>query len=549
MKKQVWRVWITIAMVLSVGLTGCEAISGNQTAPGAAFSAMRVEAANCNYGGEIKAVEAVDAHTVKFTLCSSDVSFPAKLASPVLAVQDRDVLNEYQGDSLALSANVNGTGAFRVKQQGEDEPLQLRVNNTYWGTPPKVTDILVDWYSNPNGLLTDYETTIVDVANSLNSAAEEELKQNPRFTSVSHPPANVVYLGFNNTFKPFDDPVVRKAIANMLTTSTLVQNYFPLGSEVATQLIPSNFTPGYSKLLGWYEERPKDAIDALGDINFDYSQNLILVYERTPETGEMSYQAIAADIQTQLQAYGIQVLLKPMFTADYEQALAQGSAMMFLGSIQAQYVDGAAFYEQPFIRDTKAFGNPYTEIQELFYKVQAEPSERVRQDDFDQLNAKFKDLVPLIPIGHVVSNSYVRSGDSNAVANVFYESYENISNLAHTVQILDANRPVSLWPADESDWNTFRITRLLYDTLVENGFGSNDLVPGLADTWESNSDASEWTFYLRYNIKFTNGADLDANDIVASFAAIWDASSPNHTGRSGEFTVFRQLFGGFIHSK
>jgi ABC-type transport system substrate-binding protein len=52
---------------------------------------------------------------------------------------------------------------------------------------------------------------------------------------------------------------------------------------------------------------------------------------------------------------------------------------------------------------------------------------------------------------------------------------------------------------------------------------------------------------LRYNITFSNGATLDANDVVASFAAIWDASSANHKGRTGEFTVFKELFGGFIN--
>jgi ABC-type transport system substrate-binding protein len=155
--------------------------------------------------------------------------------------------------------------------------------------------------------------------------------------------------------------------------------------------------------------------------------------------------------------------------------------------------------------------------------------------------------VPLIPIGSISSVSYVRSGDSNAIANPYYENYEDISNLAHTIQILEYRRPLSLWPADETDLDTFRITRLLYDTLVTNSFGSNNLSTGLADSWKSNTNATEWTFYLRYNIKFSNGAALDANDVVASFAAIWDASNPNHTGRTGEFKIFKQLFGGFIN--
>lgn len=548
MKKQVWRALFSITLILSIGLTGCDAFTA-QNKPASTYSPMKVEAPDCNYGGEIKSVEALDAYKVKFTLCAPDVSFPAKLTSPVMAVQDSDTLNQTQGNSALLSETVNGTGAFRVKQQGADQPLQLRVNNTYWGTPPKVTDILVDWYDSTNGPLTSYETTIVDVANSLNNIAEDVILKNDRFSAINHDPANVIYLGFNNKYKPFDNQVVREAIAVLLDNKALVQDNFPAGSAVADQVIPANFTPGHSKRLGWYEVRPKDAIDALGDINFDYSQKITLAYERGPKEGLTSYQSLASQIQQTLISYGFNVQLKPLYSGDFKKAMDEGTEMMFIGMLQPQYLDGAAFYELAFERESQMFGDPYTEIQSMLAMVQAEPSEKVRQDDFDKLNQKFKDLVPFVPIGHFSESSFVRTGNANALANAYYENYEDISNLAHTIQILDMDRPLSLWPADETDWNTFRVTRLLYDNLVETSFGSYDIKPALADSWVSNSNATEWTFYLRYNIQFTNGAALDANDVVASFAALWDASSPNHTGRTGEFLFFRQLFGGFINQK
>lgn len=548
MKKQVWRALFSITLILSIGLTGCDAFTAQEKSENI-YSPMKVEAPNCNYGGEIKSVEALDAYKVKFTLCTSDVSFPAKLTSPVMVVQDSDTLNETKGDSALLSETVNGTGAFRVKQQDEDQPLQLRVNNTYWGTPPKVTDILVDWYDSTNGPLTSYETTIVDVANSLNNIAEDVLLKNDRFSVINHDPANVVYLGFNNKFKPFDNQVVREAIAVLLDNKALVQDNFPAGSVVADQVIPANITPGHSKRLGWYEVRPKDAIDALGDMNFDYSQKITLAYERGPKEGLTSYQSLASQIQQTLISYGFNVQLKPLYSGDYKKAMAEGTEMMFIGMLQPQYLDGAAFYELAFEREAQMFGNTYPELQSILAMVQAESSEKVRQDDFDKLNQKFKDLVPFIPIGHFSESSFVRTGNANALANAYYENYEDISNLAHTIQILDMDRPLSLWPADETDWNTFRVTRLLYDNLVETSFGSNDIKPALADSWVSNSNATEWTFYLRYNIKFSNGAALDANDVVASFAALWDVSSPNHTGRTGDFVFFRQLFGGFINTK
>jgi peptide/nickel transport system substrate-binding protein len=548
MRNQIWRVLVPFAAITAFILAGCTSLNMSQN-ESASFIPMRVEAADCNYGGEVKAVEAVDAFTVKFTLCSSDVAFPAKMASPVMVIQDKDFLDANKGDSASMSTTVNGTGAFRVKDQAPGQPLQLRASTSHWGTPPKPTDVLVDWYTNPTGLLSSYEMTIVDVASSLSSPASSALKSNPTFLPIEHQPFNLIYLGFNNSIQPVSNVVVRQALAALIDRDKLVKSYFPIGSLVANQLIPSGVNPGYSKLIQWYEVRPKDALDSLKAANFDFNQTLTLTYVIDPTDFLNSYAGIAGDIKQQLASFGITVNLKPLSKTDFTQAMANGTEMMFLDGYQALYADGASFYEIPFVRQTAKFGSPYADLQQALQLVLAEQTISLRQAKFDALNKNFLDDVPLIPIGRVVESSFVRTGVSNAFANTYYENYEDMSNLAHTIQILEKTRPLSLWPADETDFDTFRVTRLLYDNLVENGFGTDQLQPALADSWKTNATATEWTFYLRYNIKFSNGAAFDANDVVASFAAVWDASSANHTGRTGEFTVFKQLFGGFINAK
>lgn len=52
----------------------------------------------------------------------------------------------------------------------------------------------------------------------------------------------------------------------------------------------------------------------------------------------------------------------------------------------------------------------------------------------------------------------------------------------------------------------------LYDTLI---FPSGEeILPNLAESWESNSDGSEYTFKLKKGVKFHDGSELTANDIV-----------------------------------
>jgi ABC-type transport system substrate-binding protein len=70
----------------------------------------------------------------------------------------------------------------------------------------------------------------------------------------------------------------------------------------------------------------------------------------------------------------------------------------------------------------------------------------------------------------------------------------------------------------------------------------------LAEKYEPNADLTEWTFNLRPDVKFHDGATLDANDVVATYASQWDAASPNHKGRTTTFEYFTAYFGTFINA-
>jgi peptide/nickel transport system substrate-binding protein len=56
-----------------------------------------------------------------------------------------------------------------------------------------------------------------------------------------------------------------------------------------------------------------------------------------------------------------------------------------------------------------------------------------------------------------------------------------------------------------------------------------EVVPELAESWESNEDGTEWTFHLREGVKFHDGTDLTAEDVVYTFQRILDPA----TGSSG----------------
>lgn len=102
--------------------------------------------------------------------------------------------------------------------------------------------------------------------------------------------------------------------------------------------------------------------------------------------------------------------------------------------------------------------------------------------------------------------------------------------------------PDSLDPAITIDTNARLVSTQIYDTLfkAETGGTAHDFE--LLENWSRNADATAWTFDLRRDVKFHDGAPLNAAAVVYNFNRWWDPAHPAHIGSFEDFVNF---FGGF----
>ena len=107
--------------------------------------------------------------------------------------------------------------------------------------------------------------------------------------------------------------------------------------------------------------------------------------------------------------------------------------------------------------------------------------------------------------------------------------------------------PLSLYCGDETDGETLRACEQVKESLYGYEIGGTATEPALAESCTPNDDLSVWTCTLRDGVTFHDGATLDANDVVVSYAAQWDTQHPLHIGRTGAFEYFPGLFGGFLN--
>lgn len=87
-----------------------------------------------------------------------------------------------------------------------------------------------------------------------------------------------------------------------------------------------------------------------------------------------------------------------------------------------------------------------------------------------------------------------------------------------------ASPGASMNPATCTEWSLISINQLMYESVVDLD-DSLKPVPMLADSWEQ--DGKNWTFHLRSGVRFHNGIELTAYDVVRSWQALFTTAGDN----------------------
>ncbi|BAQ08711.1 peptide ABC transporter substrate-binding protein [Bacillus sp. OxB-1] len=96
----------------------------------------------------------------------------------------------------------------------------------------------------------------------------------------------------------------------------------------------------------------------------------------------------------------------------------------------------------------------------------------------------------------------------------------------------------SLDPSRTTEGETFKVTKNVFETLLNFGEQDTTIHPGLATEWEPSEDGLTYTFKLREGVKFHDGTDFNAEAVVKNFER-WA------NGDADTFPYYNSMFGGF----
>lgn len=508
-----------------------------------AFEGMVLDSGGCDYGGKVNTITAVDAHTVEFALCSPDPAFLAKIAFGVFGIQPSEHLEATGGAPLD---NPVGTGPYSLVEWVRGDSVVYERFEDYYGDQPAHQTAVLRWATEGAQRLLELQTGNVDAITFPSTDDYPTIEADPDLSLILKPEPNIFYVGFTNTFPPFDDPLVRRAVALGIDRQRIVDTFYPPGSEVASHFTPCSIEFGCEG-ESWYEFDPEEGRALLAEAGFPDGLDTTIAYRDVfrgylPEPG-----AVANDIASQLaENLNINATVEVIESGEFIQTTTQGDyeGIHLLGW-SADYLHITNFLDFHFNADNPQFGQndpsytePLLEASQL-----ADPGPAL----YDEANNAIKEFVPMVPIVHA-NTAFAFSADvQGAYAPPFGQvQFHLMDNGEDTFVFMQGNEPISMYCADESDGESLRACAQVVEALYDYDTEGN-IAPQLAEECVPNDDLSVWTCTLRQGVTFHDGSDFDANDVVVTFTAGLDAESPLHVGNSGAFDYYAYLWTSLIN--
>jgi ABC-type transport system substrate-binding protein len=376
------------------------------------------------------------------------------------------------------------------------------------------------------------------------------LLEDPDLDLLDKPEPNIFYMGFTNTHAPWDNVDVRTAVALGIDRQRIVDAFYPPGSEPASHFTPCSVDLGCEG-PSWYDFDPAAAKTLLATAGFPDGFKTTIYYRDVTRGYLPTPGLVAADIQAQLlENLNIDAEVVVMESGEFIQTSAAGGldGIHLLGWT-GDYPHVTNFLDTHFGATNTQFGDAYQAIYTPLQTASEIAVAAAAAPFYDEANTAIKDLVPMVPVAHAGAAFGAIAGIDGSYAPPWGQLELKLwDNGTDTLVFVQGAEPISLYCSDETDGESLRACAQVVEALYSYT-PTGEVQPQLATGCVPDEFLTVWTCSLRQGVLFHDGTTFDANDVIASYAAGLDASSPNHVGNSGVFDYYDYLWGGLINAE
>jgi dipeptide transport system substrate-binding protein len=187
----------------------------------------------------IKTIEKEDDYTIHFTLHSPNSSLLSHFAMDFLSIHSAEyadfLLSQNRAEEFD-NAPV-GTGPFQFVSYLPDTLIEFKAFDAHWAGRPQIDKLTFAITPNPSERAKKIKSNACQVMAFPDSNDLLSLMQDPALSIVQAAGANIGYLAYNVSRKPFDDPRIRQAVALSIDRKALVtEAYGPFATPAHTLL-------------------------------------------------------------------------------------------------------------------------------------------------------------------------------------------------------------------------------------------------------------------------------------------------------------------------
>ena len=250
---------------------------------------------------QIAEVNVVDEYTVEIRTTEPFAPMLNHLSHSNNAVVSPLALNASWDEPVTTPV---GTGPFKFESRVPGDRLTMVRNEDYWGTAPKLEEIIWRVIPDDASRVIALETGTVDVIVRIPPLEIPRLDADADINIEIAPSVRTIFLGFNTDKAPFDDPLVRQALNYAVDKEAIVEHILGgVGRVSDAPISPGVF--GYHPTMT-YEYNPDLARQLLEDAGYPDGFSVTL----SPAVGRYYMDVeVATAVAADLDAIGIDVTM------------------------------------------------------------------------------------------------------------------------------------------------------------------------------------------------------------------------------------------------
>ena len=260
--------------------------------------------------GVISDVRVTSPTTVVIVLAHPLGPFLRNIAMPAFAIGSPTAIRT---DPKGFEIKPVGSGPYSVTEWVKDDHITLTANPLYSGElakPAFATVIIRDIPDQATSVLSMEKGDIQMLTDPRPDDAKALAKQKG-VTIANQPSNNNSYVAMNVEKKPFDNLLVRQAVAYAIDAGAIVKGLYAPGTVVADNWTPPGML-GENPSVKAYPHDPAKAKALLAQAGFPNGFSTNLYYPTAPRPYMPEPQRVAETLQAQFKEAGITVTLQPL---------------------------------------------------------------------------------------------------------------------------------------------------------------------------------------------------------------------------------------------